>query len=128
MKAPACKFCGEPRWSGDVHVCKSLPPLRATDAEPKPRLAVAIQHPANPVGSERDLCGASEPALADAGDTGIAGGERPAGSKFDRNAYQREYMRKRREAAKKDKTGIMAQTVEAVSPCRGHLMRGDRSG
>jgi hypothetical protein len=28
---------------------------------------------------------------------------KPSKAKFDRNAYQREYMRKRREAARKDK-------------------------
>ena len=105
MKASVCRICHVAHWPREPHVWPKIPE-RATAVDPKPKPPEGPKPPADGAGSfsEADPAerggGSATSRSRMPGDTGKAGRAGEAGGspapKFDRNAYQREYMRKKR--------------------------------
>jgi len=83
--APLCKICGERHWAIEPHQF-NLPTSRYSQDEPQPVAKDMKRFPP-----------------AEAVSTGIVQEkQQTARGSFDRTAYQREYMRKRRQKEKRE--------------------------
>lgn len=105
MDAPTCKLCGEKHWPREQHIftAKALDAIILATA---PKISTA-----RPV-TERHIAQmvehsdkAADPVINGeiAGSSPAVGRFRASSSKFDKVTYQRDYMRKRRAAAKEGK-------------------------